>query len=618
MGCFYNSEQTYQEKFIEILIEKNKNSVILRNQQIKDSFVYKDNEIKQLQNEFYKDINDESKLIKYLEKLNCNKYKEKFDYELLLYFDVLSPINRTKFTGITGFESSFDIFKLVIDELNGVNFNKINDMNYFKNISDFCGRKKLINSENFSFKLKYLLTKKDKNNILNIQFVSSFVEQKRKYQKISVKNPELYFYNLLQSYYKEISKNKNRLENISIMVCELYKPIYFYLKKIEKKEELSDNDKRIMNILLYAPIIGNNDYMDVERMIYSFEHNDNIINNINIENNNKLIYKISNDKLLINQNDEIENTIELPNPSIYNINLMKKELSHSIFKKPHFSSFIKFIKLQYFQENSFYTYNNIYYQFNKTLLKNILRSKVIKTSFDDFYSNEEFIFDKDEIINELFNSIIFVPFPLHNVYSVTDKKTLLTFINGSMKNYTSQITYLGKSCSFIILELHEGFGNWASAYLSFLNQDLSLFRSNKFYEEIINVMESIDKNNSGKNYKINLKNLLRLDGGDILEILIFGRKLEYFTLNELLFLLCKSSYNVDYKTFKKNFKEANEKNLSVLYKGVSKDEELYNFFNAFNIDLNFIKELDEDNQFYFNFKRNGDIHSLSRCGNLRI
>ena len=610
MGCFYNSEQTYQEKFIEILIEKNKNSVILRNQQIKDSFVYKDNEIKQLQNEFYKDINDESKLIKYLEKLNCNKYKEKFDYELLLYFDVLSPINRTKFTGIKGFESSFDIFKLVIDELNGTNFKKINDMNYFKNISDLCGREKLINSENFSFKLKYLLTKKDKNNILNIQFVSSFVEQKRKYQKISVKNPELYFYNLLQSYYKEISKNKNRLENISIMVCELYKPIYFYLKKIEKKEELSDNDKRIMNILLYAPIIGNNDYMDVERMIYSFDHNDNIINNINIENNNKLIYKISNDKLLINQNDEIENKIELPNPSIYNINLMKKELSHSIFKKPHFPSFIKFIKLQYFQENNFYTYNNIYYQFNKTLLKNILLSKVIKTSFEDFYPNEEFIFDKDEIINELFNSIIFVPFPLHNVYSVTDKKTLLIFINGSMKNYTSQITYLGKSCSFIILELHEGFGNWASAYLSFCNQDLTLFKSNKLSEEILNDMGIIDKNNA--------KCLLRLDGGDILEILIFGRKLEYFTLNELLFLLCKRSYDVDYKTFKKNFKEANEKNLSVLYKEVSKDEELYNFFNTFNIDLNFIKELEEENQLYFNFKRNGDIHSLSRCGNLSI
>ena len=182
-----------------------------------------------------------------------------------------------------------------------------------------------------------------------------------------------------------------------------------------------------------------------------------------------------------------------------------------------------------------------------------------------------------------------------------------------MKNYTSQITYLGKSCSFIILELHEGFGNWASAYLSFCNQDLTLFKSNKLSEEILN-----DMGISDKNYKNNVKCLLRLDSGDILEILIFGRKLEYFTLNELLFLLCKSSYDVDYKTFKKNFKEANKKNLSVLYKEVSKDEELYNFFNAFNIDLNFIKELDEDNQLYFNFKRNGDIHSLSRCGNLSI
>ena len=179
-----------------------------------------------------------------------------------------------------------------------------------------------------------------------------------------------------------------------------------------------------------------------------------------------------------------------------------------------------------------------------------------------------------------------------------------------MKNYIGQITYLGKSCSFIILELHEGFGNWASAYLSFCNQDLTLFKSNKLSEEILNDMGIIDKNNA--------KCLLRLDGGDILEILIFGRKLEYFTLNELLFLLCKRSYDVDYKTFKKNFKEANEKNLSVLYKEVSKDEELYNFFNTFNIDLNFFKELDEDNQFYFNFKRNGDIHSFSRCGNLRI
>ena len=180
-----------------------------------------------------------------------------------------------------------------------------------------------------------------------------------------------------------------------------------------------------------------------------------------------------------------------------------------------------------------------------------------------------------------------------------------------MNDYRGPITYLGKSCSFIILGLHEGYVHWASAYLSFLHQDLSLFRSNIFSEEILKDIGIIYESDNGKNSKNNVKSLLKLDGGDVLEILLFGRKLEYFTLNELLFLLCKKSYDVEYKIFKKNFKDVNEKNLSVLYQEVSKDEDLNNFFNAFNIDLNFIKELEEDDQFYFDFKRNGDIHSLS-------
>ena len=613
MGCFYGSERINQEELVEILIDKRKRSAILRKQGRLDSFDYRDNdELKQLQNEFYEDINDESKLVKYLDKLNSSKYKEEFDYELLAYFDALSPNNRTKFTDITGFESSFDIFKSVIDELNDSDLEKIKDMNYLKNLSDLCGREKLMNLKNFTFKLKNLSEKKNENRML---FVSSIVEKKKKHQKISLKNPELYFYNLLQSYYVEISKKENRLEKISKMVCELYQPICLYLKKIENKEELSDKDKRIMNILLYAPIIGNNDNMDVERMAYSFDDND---NNINTSTSNNLIYNISEDKLIITHFVKKQKKIELPNPDIYNINLMKKELKHSIFSETHIPGFIKYVKLQYFQENNFYTYDDIYYQFNKTLLKNILRSKAIKTSFDDYYPNERYIFDKDEIINELFNSIIFVPFPFDNAYGITNKKTLLIFINGSMNSFNGKITYLGKSGSFIILGLHEGFVHWASAYISFLHQDLSLFKSNKFSVETLKDMGIIDENNSEKNSKINVKSLLSLDGGDVLEILLFGRKLAYFTLNELLFLLCKKSYDVDHKTFKNNFKEANEKNLTLLYQEVSKDEDLNNFFNAFKIDLNFIKNLEEDNKLYFNFKRNGELLSLSRCGNFRF
>ena len=629
MGCFYGSELISQEKIIEILVDKKKRSAVLIKQPKLDTINYEDIEITQLQKEFYEDINDESKLVKYLNKLQKDVYKEKFDYELLIYFDSLSPINRTFFSGISGFESCFDIFKQVINKLKDFDFNGIKDLDYFKDFSDLCGREKLINSDNFTFKSKFLLQKGDKNYSQNKKIIFSYVEKSRRYQKISLKNIELFFNNLLQSYFESIAKANNyRLEKISRMVFELYEPICSYLARINNKEEFSDNDYKIINILLYAPIIGNNTHMDVYRMIYSFDGNDNDDDiDINTTINNKGICKIVEDKLILyhifeanNGKNELEKKLELENPGKYNINLINKEITKSILRQNILSEldFIKYVKLQFFQENNFYTYNKIYHEFNTTLFKNILHSKTIKSVFDDFYPNKEYIFDKEEIINDLLNSIIFVPFPMYEAYGITNKKTLLIFISGLINEFNGSITYLGKSCSFIILGLHEGCVHWASAFYSYLYQDLLLFRSNKFSKEILIEMGFIEKNDKDENSKNNIKNLLKLDGGDILEILLFGRKLEFFSLNEILFLLCKKSYDVDYKTFKKNFKEANEKNLLVLYNEVIEDAELKKFFDANNIDINFFELLEKQNSLYFSFKRNGDILSNSKCGNYRF
>lgn len=626
MGCFYGPELISQEKIVEILVDKKKRSAVLLQQQKFDTLIYEHTEITQLQNQFYEDINDESKLVKYLNKLKERAYKEKFEYELLLYFDSLSTINRTLLSGINGFESSFDIFKLVINKLKDFDFKGIKEMDYFKDFSDLCGREKLINSDDFTFKTKYLLQKEDKNYTQNKKLVFSYVEKSRRHQKISLKNIELFFNNLLQSYFESIAKANNyRLEKISKIVFELYEPICSYLTRINNKEEFSDNDYKIINILLYAPIIGNNTHMDVYRMVYSFDGNDND-NGINAT-NNQGICKIVKDKLIFNHifeikngEDKLEKKLELQNPGKYNINLMNKEITTSTLRQNTLSEldFIKYVKLQFFQENNFYTCNKIYHEFNTTLFKNILHSKAIKSLFNDFYPNKEYIFDKDEIINELFNSIIFVPFPIYEAYGITNKKTLLIFISGLINDFIGPITYLGKSCSFIILGLHEGCVHWTSAFYSYLYQDIFLFRSCKFSKEILMEMGIIDKNYKDENSKNNIKNLLKLDGGDIVEILLFGRKLEFFNLNEILFLLCKKSYDVDYKTFKKNFKEASEKNLLVLYDEVIKDTELKNFFDANNIDFNFFKELEEKNSLYFSFKRNGDILSNSKCGNYRF
>ena len=618
MGCSYGDEMISQEKLVEILIDKKKRTNILKeNQKIAPNH-YADKEIDKLSKEFYEDINDESKLILYLKKLREKGYKEEFEYELLLYFDSLSPINRTEFTGIKGFDSSLDIFKSVISNLIDSNFDAIKKMNYFNDISDLCGREKLLTSDNFTFKSNYLLKKEDKDYLKKKKLVLSIIERSRKHQKISIRNPELFFHCLLQSYFQSIEDaDDNRLQDIGSIALYLYKPICSYLTRINNKEIFSDKEIKIINILLYAPIIGENIKDDLYRISFSFDNNDN-----NIINNNKGKFQIVNNKLIIKNSSEIkdeknkvENIIQLEKPNIYNINLLEKEFIPLMLKKRRLSeiNFINCVKLQYFQENNFYTSNNIYQKFNETLFKNILHSKTIKTLFNDIHPNKEYIFDNDEIVAELFNSIIFIPFHIHNAHGMTNKKALLIFINGLISKFNGPITYLGKSCSFIILGIHEGCAHWASAFYSFLYQDLLLFRSNKFSTEILKDLGIIGEN--GENLDDDIERLLNLDGGDIIEIILFGRKLEYFTLKEILFLLCKKSYDVDYRTFKKNFKEINKKNLLDLYRDVSEDEELNKFLNAFKIDLNFFKDLKRPKKLNFSFKRNGDILSNSRCGN---
>ena len=132
MGCSYGNEMNSQEKLAEILIDKRKRTNILKGNQKIVPNNYEDKEIDKLSKEFYEDINDESKLILYLKKLREKGYKEDFEHELLFYFDSLSPINRTEFTGIKGFDSSLDIFKSVISNLIDSNFEAIKKNELFQ------------------------------------------------------------------------------------------------------------------------------------------------------------------------------------------------------------------------------------------------------------------------------------------------------------------------------------------------------------------------------------------------------------------------------------------------------------------------------------------------------
>ena len=616
MGCIYETESMNREKLIEILIEKKKRSVLLKVPSTSDSLVLAEKKCKEVQEEFYRDINDESKLIKYLESLQSKENKEKFEYELLLYFDSLSPINKTKFTGINGFDSCIDIFKKIIKDLGLFRANEIKKSKYFKDLSALSGRDKLLNSKDFSFKTKYSIQNEEKNYLNTANFINSFINNKRRQQKISLKNPELYFCSLLQSYFSSIEiASQYRLKEIGRIASSLYNPINSFLDRINQKEKFSDNEEKMIKILLFAPILGDNK-SDIYRLKISFDKDF-------IDNNEICLKNSINDKLILKhiyhplgEERKIENSFIIEKPNIYNISLLKKDLlgELSFLEKISKRDLIPYVKLEHFQENNFYMHDNIYRQFNSILFKYILQSNTLRTLLSNFYPNKIYIFDKEEIINELFNSIIFVPFPIYEGYCATNKKDLSIFINGLISSFFSPILYLSKSCSFIILGLHEGCSHWASAYYSFLYQDNSLYRSIKFSKELLIDIGFVDKDDKDLEKKI--IDLVKLDGGEILEIILFGRKLQYFTLSEALFLLCRKSYDVDYKTFNKNYREVNSKDFFVLFQEVIKDANLINLMKSFNIDWNFFQELFRENKLNFSFKRNGEIISNSRCGNI--
>ena len=142
MGCVCRPELN-NEKLLEILVEKRRDLIMQRKETINELSLF-DKEAKKLQESFFKDINDESALVEYLDTLYKLNYKEKFDYELMLYFDVLSVKNRIKYTGFKRFTPSIDIFLKVIALLCDKKFEEIKELDAYKDKYDICGREVLI------------------------------------------------------------------------------------------------------------------------------------------------------------------------------------------------------------------------------------------------------------------------------------------------------------------------------------------------------------------------------------------------------------------------------------------------------------------------------------------
>ena len=104
----------------------------------------------------------------------------------------------------------------------------------------------------------------------------------------------------------------------------------------------------------------------------------------------------------------------------------------------------------------------------------------------------------------------------------------------------------------------------------------------------------------------------------MIELLLFGRKMDNFSIKEILFLLSKSSYDVDYKTFRKNFKKVSNICFDRLYDNVSVNLDLLDIMRTFKMNKEYFQDLKKRNNLNYMFKRNGEILIKSKCGELRL
>ena len=603
------NKDVVHEKIV-VLDDKGQDSQYIKGEA---KLISSEEDIKKLKELFYSDLNNESALVNYLSALKDNNNKKEFEMELVRYLDVLSVDNRIKFTGRKGYIPSVKIFEKVIEYLYEFEITSILNMEYYERSYDICGRRKYIISGAFSdTKLKsYFLDKLKEKELEGIHII----EKDRNFQRISFSNIELYFNVLLQEYFETIEKaKKDKAKNVFLVLRKFYGLIKKYIELIKQNQTFSEEEIQIIQILFYAPITAKSN-TNISRLLSNINNKDsqkynNFTSEDIIVSNNKLIFKYPKKA----QSSIKNKTLEFENPSIYNIDSILNEHKIGLLDIESLSKIhlMNYIKIQYFQKNNFYTHDQKYWDFNKNLLKYILKSKTIKSLFKLLYPNYEFIFDDEKNVNNLIDSIIFVPYDLYDSYGITFRKELLIFIGGLFENFSKKIHYLSKSSSFIVLGIHEGCVHWSSSFYSILKNNISLSDDFSDNKEVNDELEQIEK----RGIKFNrVTKESYYDGGTKVEIILFGREMREFSVNEILFLLSKKSYNDDFRKFRENFQKASETDLKTLFAEAKKDKELADLLQYFNI--NETSEGIEGNIRY-EFKRNGDLLIRSKCGDLKF
>ena len=255
---------------------------------------------------------------------------------------------------------------------------------------------------------------------------------------------------------------------------------------------------------------------------------------------------------------KIEETKILYNAYIYDWEkILNDDLIDTLqFYIPFEYQFLNFVKIEYINEFNFIKYA---YGFIEELLFKISKSETIITLLNEIYPGYEKIFNEKS--DFIFNLIKKVLSRCYNFNIFLDKSSceftqikriyfylIYTYNNDLDPKYELKKFLLVNLGLFIYIFLLEFFGNYLPNYLSILTKN-----------------------------KLKAENINELKG--IIELKLFGKRMNYLNLFQILYILDINNYEKNNKTFNLNFQNINKYIIS---------EKLYNMFKKhFGMELIF-------------------------------
>ena len=289
------------------------------------------------------------------------------------------------------------------------------------------------------------------------------------------------------------------------------------------------------------------------------------------------------DNILLKKYD----TSNLTNDSIIQLSFDKKKIEvkaedinwnlspntfFQLFTSDNFTLCFRFPKLN---EINYINLNEDIKNNYKVLFRKILKSKTMEQSMniDSDANNFKYPFNEDDIIKELEEHTLFVPFPAKKFYHYSDRMSFTIFLNShintnNLRDIFIDFDNLIKSESHEVKHMYRLYMHINEPNISLKSPEIK--RKSLLTNELLKDNKSLLKEN-----KDNLENLYKeriisknenesLDYGDILEIAINGDKQEIFFIKGSLFCLTEKNWDFEPKEFFDSyFKACKEKSFKL-------------------------------------------------------